>query len=528
MSADYRVDVTIGPDLTGQTWTWTVHRGDPVTTFPVLLDGMSFDWAFPDANVWPVQPDPVTAKFSILAEDAADLDGIDRGTPVLIRVWAGFTLDGQDFDSVTFPGRITDPVGTPVTFTHPVTGIEVDGWQLDLTCVDITVDLAEYSYSWVPRNALPPYNVHTHATGLLASAGLAPLAWADGGESNEQRFAAGEVDQGTNVLQALVDMLGAYADAGPYDPGTSTGDKASDYPLYATQGWRRGIIQANTDDDGVVDPATPYRVEWVSRRYGFQPGIGPAAPGEFGITGAGYGIVLTPPPASVVIGGVTIPVGDGGVVISADYVDYSAKWTRTKFDDPNRVNVPNTVSPASNTGLPVYDWLSVSASNQQPGESPVVADVAKNRVLRRYDAQFVADMYLGNPDDPGVLWAASGFKWYASEDPSWPTGRALFPACATWGGYAAPVVITDIPATQLPNGRRWYVGVLKSVTWTFNAGGFDIAVDLFPRIPEPIPAAGITITCAELATAFPTVTVDQLDPSFDCLDYRLARSTVYS
>lgn len=526
MSADYRVDVTIGPDLAGQTWTWTVHRGDPVTAFPVLLDGMSFEWGFPDANVWPVQPDPVTAKFSILAEDAADLDGIDRGTPVLIRVWAGFTLDGQEFDSVTFPGRVSDPVGTPITFTHPVTGLAVDGWRLDLTCVDITVDLAEYSYSWVPRNAMPPYNVHTHTNGLLASVGLPPMAWGDGGDGQEPRFAFGEVDQGTNVLQSLVDMLGSYADGGYFDPFAG-GDVATNYTLYASQGWRRGIIQANTDDDGIVNPAAPYRVDWVSRRYGLQPGIGPAAPGEFGNSGSGYGIVLTPPPPSIVVGGVTIPVGDGGVVASADYVDYAAKWTRTKFDDPNRVNVPNTITPASDTGLPVYDWLTVAATNQQPGEAPVVADIAKNRILRRYDAEFVAEMYLGDPDDPGVLWAASGFRWYASQDPSWPTGRALFPACATWGGYAAPVVITDIPATQLPNGRRWYVGVLKSVTWTFGGGEFDIAFDLFPRIPRPLVTAGIALTWAELETYFPTVTWAQLDES-DWLEYRLARSAVYS
>ena len=526
MSADYRVDVTIGPDLTGNTWTFTVNRGDPVTAFPVLLDGMSFDWSFPDANVWPVQPSPVTAKFSILAEDAADLDGIDRGTPVLIRVWAGYTLDGQEFDSVTFPGRVTDPVGTPVAFTHPVTGDDVDGWQLELTCVDIDADLAERSYSFVPWNLIGPSS-YAYVNRLFDSIGVPRPDWGNGGQIDcEQRFNDRELDQGTNALQACADVLGAFADGGNRGPSSEPSDRAS-YPLYATEGWRRGIIHANTDDDGIVNPAVPYKIEWVTRRYGLQPGIGPAAPGEFGDTGDGYGIVLTPPPASIVVGGVTIPVGNGGVVASADYIDYGATWTRTKFDDPNRVNVPNTVSPVSNTGLPVYDWLNVAASSQQPGEAPIEATVAKNRILRRYDAEFVAEMYLGEVDDPGVLWAASGFKWYASEDPSWPTGRALFPACATWGGYSAPVVITDIPATQLPNGRRWYVGVLKAVTWTFNAGGFDISFDLFPRIPRPLVMAGITLTWSELETYFPTVTWAQLDES-DWLEYRLARSAVYS
>ncbi|WP_408898640.1 hypothetical protein ACJ5H2_05905 [Nocardioides sp. R1-1] len=542
MSAPYRVTVTIGPTSRGQTWSWTVNRGDPVTAFPVLLDGMSFEWAFPDSPLWPVQPDPVAVKFSILAEDAADLNGIDRDVPVLIRVWAGFTMEGEEFDAITFPGRISDVTGSPLPFGHPVTGDDVDGWRLDVIAVDRVADLGQYSfaYQWgtppVPHPVVAPSTPLHEIIREFAAAGLpAPdfghtatyvgefyPPFRDGGGFPVVDNNA--MIQGTNLLASTVELLTQYADGG-YVPQGQQGTKTA-FTRYPAEGWRHGIVQANTTDDGGINPAVPYRIEWVSRRYGLQPGIGPSGPGQFGNTGSGYGIILAPPPDSVVIGGVTIPIGDASVVISADYVDHGAQWTRNKFDDPNVVTVLATLNPYP--GNPGLDWKMVTETNQQPGEGVTSAQVSpKYGIIGSDYARWVAEMYLGDDAEPSTLWAASGFRWYASQDPSWPIGRSLFPGAATWGGYSSPIVVDGIPATQRPNGRRWYVGVPKAVTWTFGEGEFVIDLDLFPRIPRPVLDVGIPLTWAELDADFPTVTWAQLDDS-DWLEYRLARSTVYS
>ena len=528
MSADYRVDLTIGPTVAGVTYTWSINRGD-APSLPEVLDGLSLGWQFAPSNLWPAQPDPVTLTLSLIAEAAADLAGIDRGTPLVLRIWAGATLDVIDYDSVTFTGNVSDVAGHPVTFGHPVTEEEVDGWQVDLIAVDPVAPLGEFTLAGTLNVAGLDVQGRIDAYLGAAMSGALPvdplgagiLDWSDGGGGTGLVMLNDGVLEPTDLLTVLDQILTGYADGGVV---TGDPDDPNNYALYASQGWRRGILRPNSDPAGVIDPDTPYRVEWVSRRYGVAPGIGPVLPAVFKNLGAGlYGPQLEAPPASVVIGGTPVDIYDASIVVDAGYLDIGATWTRTKFDAPNVVEVANGTPPE----LMTDPWSKVTATNRLDGEAVVSASVPDCLLEAPYSAANVAEMYLDDSLNADVVWSATGFRWYASQDPQWPVLRSLFPDTELFGEYGAPIVITGIPAAQRPDDRPWYVGVPRAVQWTFNQGDFDIAFDLDPRTPKPINDGAVGLTWADLATDFPAVTWNNLDPAYTWLDYRLIRSAIY-
>lgn len=506
MSADYRVDIAIGPTKAGTTYNWSINRGDP-PNLPEILDGLTFGWQFAESNLWPLQPDPIEASLSIIAEDAADLVGIDRGTPILIRVWAGVVVDADEEDSVTFFGRVTDATGRPIKFGHPTTGDDVDGWLLDLQCIDLLPDLGEriitgyYAALGAIRYCVEDY---------FALAGVVPPDWSDGGDGGTLISPPFGFIEPTDLMSYIDPLLASYADG-----GIITGDAADDanHYKYVTSGWRRGIVRPNLDPVlGTVDPDVPWRIEWVSRRHGAVPVLGtPSLPAVFTDLGGGvYGLQLEAPP---------VGVEDASIVIDADYLAYDATWTRSKFDDPNTVTISNSIAEAP--------WISVEESNRLPDEPLVAAAITESRTDAT-TATRAAAMYLDDSTNDAVIWSASGFRWYASRDPQWPVKRSLFPDTRTFGQYAAPIVITGIPASQRPDDRPWYVGVPRSVAWTFQRGEFDISFDLYPRIPRPVIEADTGLTWADLAADFPAVTWANLDPSFAWVEYRLARTTLYT
>lgn len=528
MSADYRVTLTLGPTLAGATYSWTVDKGDP-PTLPALLDGLSVSWQFPDANLFPVQPEPATASFSILMETATSLPGVDVGTPVLLRVWAGTVIGGVEYDAVTFRGRLGEPKGRPVTFGHPDTGEDVHGWRLDLIAVDLYADLSEYT----PTGTEPDWLIGgtAWADWLFQQAGLAvPLkpgvtsGDAEGTAHYPSQDGGGTIVEGTDLAAAVEAYLSQTAYGGdPSWPINHWGDVWGESPfwwdLYADYGWRRPIVRPNVDASGTVDPVNPFRYEWASRRYGYASAIGPTAPARFALLASGkYGPEIAAPAAAP----------DMTVVIDADYLDYDAEWSRTKFDDPNEI-VVSTSMPASQFEPPTYPlWRVRTVSSRLPGEAPSHVDIADTRIASGFEARYLAEMYLDDAANADVQWAAEGFVWYASQDPSWPCNRSLFPGTHTHAqDYSAPVVITGIPANQNPDPRPWHAGVVKSATWEFSGGEFAISFTLYPRVPRPFAIADNAMTWTELKADHPTLTVDQLDDDYRWIDYRLIRSTTF-
>lgn len=518
MSADYRVRLNLfaGPRF-GTSYEWIINRGD-APSLPEVLDGLTIGWQFPEGNLWPVQPEPVTMSFSLIAESAADLAGIDRGISVYADIWAGVNVAGVDRSSVTFVGQITDAVGYPVKFGHPVTGDEVDGWRIDLIAVDTTAALGEYVVAGVQPDSL---SVRETLIALWHLAGTphtshadpgadSPFMWVDGGEGSPLLVTDEGVIEPADVLTVTERILAGYADGGfiAGDPSVPT-----NHARYAAEGWRRGIVRPGGD------PQFPWEIRFVSRRYGKQvPYIGTntVLPAAFVDLGGGvYGVRIEPPASGI----------DASIVVDAAYLDYGAAWTRTKLDEPNVVDVANSVLPADQGPNP---WSRVTAVNLLEDESPVLATIPDSVLAEPWDAAAVAEMYLDDSANGTVVWSASGFRWYASQDPSWPIVRSLFPETLLFGEYGAPVVITGIPAHQRPDGRPWYVGVPRAVQWTFDRGEFEIAFDLYPRTPKAITAANVGLTWAELAAEFPAVDWTDLHPEHTWLDYRLVRSTTYA
>lgn len=526
MSADYRVDITIGPTQGGTSYAWSINKGDP-PVLPVVLDGLSVSWQFPDSDLWPVQPEPLTAQFSILAASTSDLAGIDLGTPVLIRIWAGVEIGGVEYDSVTFAGRLGEPVGHPITFGHPTTGDDVDGWQLDLQSVDLYADLGELTPVGEEDDVVQSSTAWVDwLFGLVGKpVPLKPGVVAAPTDDTTYLFPAEDNPPGPDETGAIIEgnSLASVAEdllAQSFLGGMRTTDFPQDSPFrytdYATHGFRRPILRPNLDQAGAVDPVNPFRYEWASRRYGATAPTGPAAPARFALLTSGYfGPELVPPfPASTV---------DMSVVIDADYIDIDATWRRSKFDDPNDVTVSNSIPNNSTrwtaSGYPV--WRSRTAKSILPGESTVHADISDTRITTGNDARFLASMYLDDSENADVVWSAEGFVWYASEDPAWPVNRSLFPGTYLHcQDYSAPIVIDGIPASQNP-GRPWHVGVLKAATWQFERGGFSIAFDLYPRTPRPWAIANNALTWNDIGTG---IDWTELDPAFNWLDYRLVRS----
>lgn len=519
MSADYRVDITLGP------YSWSINRGD-APNLPEIADGLSIGWQYPDTNLWPIQPEPVTASFSVIAEAAADVAGVDRGSPVLIRVWAGVVVDGVDRDSITFTGKVGELVGAPIKFGHPATGLEVDGWRLDVQAVDLYVDLHETPVSGYENP--PGLSGFRWSDMFFDLAGLAlpevPAGVDTGGGTSHLTTdpGGGTAIEATTVASAAEGYLSLTAYGGDTEFGIISVNPF-DYEDYAVHGWRRPIIRPNVDAAGVVDPANPYRYELVSRRYGEDPAAGPAAPAVLADLGGGlYGPSLAPPAAGV---------DDGSLVIDAGYLTYDATWTRSKLDDPNQVVVSTSLPPERFTDLADQaspPWLSVTSENRAADEEPVTTVISDTRIQSVYQAGFLANMYLDDSANEEIVWAPSGFRWLASEDPAWPVNRSLFPGTALAGDYSAPVVITGIPASQRPTPHEWVVGVVRGATWTFERGAFSIGFELYPRIPAPIAAPNVGLTWAELDTAHPALDWDDLDPAYRWLDYRLLRSDTYN
>lgn len=552
MSHPYTVYLTITPP-TGSPVAITTTRGVVPTSLPLILDGLAVGWTFPDADAWPVQPD-TSAAFSLLAASAAAVADVVRGSLVRVTIMAGCVdVNGDEWAPVDYIGRVSNLVGSPVNAVNPATGLRDELWRLDVVAVDLTVDLAETPF---PANALPvapppggwgPGNQgeNSVAAGIAArfkQAGLAAPEWGDGAVAwgpycwdgyapdpswnyiyNDNPDATRAT--ASNLRDAIEPILAAFADVGA---GTPTGGVQDEDPTrfvgYRTWGFRRGIVMPNRAWPFGNIATNPWRVEWVSRRYlSTDAVVGTILPGRFAeLTTGVYGVVLDPANGTP---------GEGGIGLSADYLDREASWTYDKGVDPNTVTSPRTFPPDYWTSVGVDDYWTygpvtgmVTVSTRAEGDAIVSADLSDHRLDDPTHAVWAARMYTeGNTI--ARPWRAAGFRWFASSDPQWPVNRSLFPFSNLFGSFSDPVFIADIPPTQLPSGGTMYAGTLRGATWRFERGEFVIDLELYPRLGDPVPGDTGELTWDDLAADFPAVTWDQLDPAQSWDDYRIARTT---
>lgn len=510
MSADYYVELTIGDRF------YFVHKGD-AAALPAVLDGLTVGWRYPPSSpLWPTQPEPTRATFRLAAATAAELDHVDIGTPVHLLVHLGVTYPdwmeaypglpqpGDPMPSVRFAGRVAELNGRP----QRVAG--TDGWVLEVQCADYVADLAQTEVAGeIPFQGISAKGWLTQLF-LLAGLPTGP-AWSNGGEGAEQLTLDGGLIEAQPLSEAADRYLRTYADGGDI---TGSENVRSNHELWAVQGWRRGILRPLLTDEGIPNPAVPYRIDWHSQRHvSTDPTSATSYPAKLGDTGTGWGLVFTAPPPGWVDLTQTVP---------ASHVDFRAVWRRTKNTAPTTVIVSNNTPPEY---LP--EWKQVTATNRSGALGETVARVTDCLSVRQAPARFVAEMYLpDNVEGSSSDYAVESFRYYASEDPAWPIVPPWFPE-AGYPGHHYPVVVTGLPATQTPGptGRGWYAGVLSSVDFTIAGGRFAFDFSLRPGAPRPAKdGGGITPDALAATPALAGLTAADLHPTHTVDDYRLVRS----
>lgn len=545
MTNDYRIELTINglPKI-------TVHKADaPAFPGTTLLDGLTVSWAMPDSELWPKQPDPQQLSFSLLADQASDFKVINIGTAVLLKVFTG--LPG-DLPWIRYGGRVSDLKGFQVKVPGPDGPIEA--WQLDVQCVDLTADLAELTIGGDLTSLLGPYDpggadpyltapvenwaqfyFYYAGLGHLNSDGSAlegiPLDWTTGdsaGGADVPRPVDNKIPN-AQLLQALADLLAAYADGGDV---TGDPDVANNHALYPVQGWRRGLVQPDLDawETAIFNPPT-WRIDWVSR-VNLSTYNAPTSGLKFGHVDALWGVIAAAPPATTKnpSTGAIVNVNDMTLILDGDYLDYGTAWVRNKRTSPNTVTV-NSVGSVSDT-----PWLQVTRSNKRSNEQTILAQLDAP-LARANAAGFVADMYLDDNPSQVTIWEADAFVWHASRDPQWPHKRTMFPddpdtaTGPAWAAYGAPVTIAGIPVNQDPRGAGRYTGVLKSAAATIAKGEIDVTFTLAARIPKNSGAALSAFTWTNYtdvgnrATPPASSAIRWVDlvPTDTWLDYRITR-----
>lgn len=152
------------------------------------------------------------------------------------------------------------------------------------------------------------------------------------------------------------------------------------------------------------------------------------------------------------------------------------------------------------------------------------------------DAREVAKMYL--PDSqPGNRWALETFTWIPSDEtladlpwPLVPDSDALIPNGISEGtliggptAYYAQTVLAEIPPALNPGSQLGYLaGCLTGVTIRIKRRRISIDVQLDRHLGTPIDGSGMGASYDDIATNFPTVTYDDVDPNVTYYDARIA------
>lgn len=209
-------------------------------------------------------------------------------------------------------------------------------------------------------------------------------------------------------------------------------------------------------------------------------------------------------------------------VISADHVDFSARWSQSKAVDPDTVTVTgqfiDTATGALVTAVTVAAPDAVPISASFPCDATAL-DTAEN--FGRANLR----------SDDSDQWIADAFTWYADQDP-WPL---IADGCWFIDGLSVlasryPVVVDGIDATKTPTGLDWYAGRLRSATFTLAKGRYTVSFQLQRSLLRPqnysAPSHGVATLSWEDIAAGPAAgaTWDDLDPAYSWFDARLLRS----
>lgn len=490
--AYYRVEVDAGAH------SWVTENGDAPGYG--LADPLTVSWSNPNSPLFHPQPDAMRATFKAVVPAMSDLADVVRGTPVVIRVWgwppgtANPYAQPDDLDPVNYP-----PI---VVFRGRVADVDADPHKLGMiftfSCVDYSVDLAEQvigAGDWPSEGNDERLLRMFDEAGELRPPPSIPVipAWFVSGGAMAAR--TGSPADARSLIWELADWA------------TGTPDDAFGFYHYLA------TLYANYLTDDAPDPLGRFGLlNTGTRLHTGDTDEPPRLPAVFGVTtGSEYGVLISE------------DTDRRAAVISADHVDFSARWSQTKRTDPDTF----TVTGAFVDGLLDTTWPSLTVSS--PGAVPVTGQAPFGGISDHAAINYATANLAGADSD---RWQTEPFTWYADQDP-WPL---IADGC--WfiegkhveaGRY--PVVVAGIDPTKTPNGLDWWAGRLRSATFALAGGHYTVRFELARNLLRPgvystvTPTIDVaTLTPEDLATSFPAVKVSDADPAYTPFDYRLVRS----
>jgi hypothetical protein len=234
---DWHVDLDIGG------LTWSIDKADPADYGP--LDGLRIGWRYPDSDIYPTQPEPVTATIRLLVADIADLvPTIDEGSPVTIEVTGAVTA--------SFVGRVAEMEAVPVKRTFG--GVELFLMLVTFRCVDHTVDRAA---DQIGGELWPAEDTTDRLARIFTAAGLTgtvipagdpvPVAEREAKADNAKNLIEHYLEQWPLVTASLPDPHRAIL--------APDGETLVEIPAYTTGGRLPAELQA--DGTLIINPVPP-------------------------------------------------------------------------------------------------------------------------------------------------------------------------------------------------------------------------------------------------------------------------------
>lgn len=387
----------------------------------LLVDPITISRSVPQSDLWPLQPDPATATFTVVTPNAEDIDPIKIGANVAIYFDTP-TSDVSPPYVEEFHGRVADVATTPGLYKVPVDGTtEIWHAQHTVTCVDYLADNAEDQVRWgVDYLSLPGGTDTISTTDLIDSIfdqlNMGDVVYEDyGGESPWPgspfvRVPANTTD--TGGLELLEQLLMQWA----LDDGT-------DNPA-------RYVLDQNINLLGELDPDQPYVLRVAYKKL-------PATADDY----------------------LDAPDPDHMTVIDGNLCDLgSTTYAKRKYDGIRRV----VAYPDSDSGGLSRIVADLGGSGPHPTIKIATTIVPGPTELIGHAQAHITDLaYLYLPPDvPRSRWAADQFLWRFYKAPA---GSKMPP-------IGAPLSVAPIATHNTPTGLAWYTGRLVSYTFTL-AGG---------------------------------------------------------
>lgn len=491
----YTVTIHAGPLNAAPTHTYVITDADaaPSEADPVVvLDDLAASWSFPDDAPWPSQLDGQTFTLRLLVDDLSELDDLDTGDAVHLRINSREVSGALLWDFTGLIGSMTATVVRRKAARKVLVTIVVIDPLTQLADVPITLSLPAQNQYARGRAIADAIQAALDADPTLAPA-IMGVTWF--GDTDVQ---CAPLDvSGARAYDVLVDHV-RMLPANDYESGA--------YSVYA-------LIQH--------DPAVQLGPFYVTGFPLVDLGVqSPDVPGRLALAAGQLSL--------------TFPDDGHGIVMPADeLVEDSLSFNALRYDAVSRVTVttPDADTVKLSNGLTGRE-LAIAAT--------VLSDPAYSATYDQDVPYRLAKAMLPRPYD--VRWSAEGFVWRPSNarlaampHPFNPTQiSSAFTAIVD-----APVVILGLPAVVNPGSSHdYYGGTFSRLTLRMRRepgySGCVITVEgkLARRIEtrgSADPAAGDEfVTWDDIRANWPTVKTktgaNVLDPTMTNYELALARS----